>query len=800
MGLFTMGYRGQRRKNALQWMITHLAFLLCFLKTYAQIRYSIPEELKQGSIVGNIAQNLGLDVNALVERRFRIVSGSKEQLLQVNQNNGDLYVNKIIDREELCERNSVCVINLKTVVENPLEIHYVAIEILDINDNSPSFPENEKRLEIAELTLPGARFQLDSAHDPDIGVNSIRLYKLHQDNHFELEVRDRGEDNKIPFLVLKKALDRELSTEHKLVLTAIDGGNPQKSGSLNITIVVLDVNDNRPIFNQDIYTVALFENVPFGTVVTKVNATDLDEGPNGEVVYSFGNNIKSKVYELFNLDANTGEITVKGGIDFEERDVYEINVQASDKGQVPMTVDCSVVVKIKDVNDNAPDIEITSLSGVIAEDASVGTVIALISVTDLDSGDNGQVFCTVSESVPFQLKSSFQDNLFSLVTKSRLDRETTSQYNITLIAQDRGQPSLSSEKTIHVSISDVNDNRPVFSQSSYTLYLTENNPPGMAVFSVSASDPDQNENAVVSYYIFKGEGKENSESSYLSINSENGNIYALKSFDFENIKNFQFQVVAKDSGVPSLSSNVTVEVYILDQNDNAPVILSPLSRNGSAEAVEQVPRNVNSGYLVTKVRAYDADIGYNAWLSFSLQQVTDFSLFGLDRFTGQIKTLRLFTETDETEHKLIIVVKDNGNVSLSTTATILITTVEKTETIAVSDIKTSATSQEGNNVTFYLIITLGSVSFLFVISIITLIAMQCCRPQDYLNKKYTRDPNYAEVSGNGTLCHSIQYRAGEKRYMLVGPRMSIGSTIGLGSNGNSLIAPERGAHAPGEVS
>ncbi|KAJ8342361.1 hypothetical protein SKAU_G00322890 [Synaphobranchus kaupii] len=260
----------------------------------------------------------------------------------------------------------------------------------------------------------------------------------------------------------------------------------------------------------------------------------------------------------------------------------------------------------------------------------------------------------------------------------------------------------------------------------------------------------------------------------------------------------EFQVVAKDSGTPSLSSDVTVNVFILDQNDNAPVILSPVSANGSAEGVEEIPRNVNAGHSVAKVRAFDADIGYNAWLSFSLQHATDASLFGLERYTGQIRTLRSFTETDEAEQKLVIVVKDNGNVSLSATATVIIKAVEPIEAFAASDTKSAEQTEEENDVTFYLIITLSSVSALFLLSIIGLIVMQCSKPPDY-SPKYSRDSTYADTSGNGTLCHSIQYRSGDKRYMLVGPRMSIGSAIVPGSHANTLIVPDHRKRASGEV-
>ncbi|XP_071377146.1 protocadherin alpha-3-like [Centroberyx affinis] len=774
------------------WVALVPLFVLLWNGAHAQIKYSISEEVKEGTIVGHLAKDLGLNKNTLKDRVFRIVSGSSEPLFQVNQNDGILYVNRKVDREQVCERSSTCLINLKTVLENPLEIHYVDVEVVDVNDNSPTFSEKETNLEISESAVRGARFQLQAARDADSGQFSIQQYKLSHNEHFHIEVKDRGEDRKIPFLVLQKQLDRETATKHKLLLTAIDGGKPAKSGTIEINVEVLDVNDNSPTFTKEVYSVMLSENTPIGVTVTRVNATDLDEGLNGEVIYLFGKEVDRNILELFVLNQITGEITVKGPIDFEENQSYEIDIRASDKGPAPLTTDKSVFIKIIDVNDNSPEIEVTSFSSTIPEDSRIGTTVALISVNDLDSGLNGKVMCFLNDNFPFTLTPSMQDRMYSVVTKASLDREFQPQYDVTISCRDAGEPPMSSENTISVVVSDVNDNSPEFSLRPYTFYLTENNAAGSSIFSVSAFDRDENENALISYYILRGGGENSKQTSFIDINPENGDVLALKSFDFETLKTFHFQVVATDSGTPPLSSNVTVNVFILDQNDNAPVILYPVSANGSAEGVEEIPRNVNAGHLVTKVRAYDADIGYNGWLLFSLQEVTDHSLFGLDRYTGQIRTLRSFTETDEAEHKLVILVKDNGNVSLSATATVIIKAVEPKEAFAASDVKSAAKDEEENNVTFYLMIILGSVSALFLISIIVLIVMQCSKPTDY-SSKHLQDANY-----DGTLCHSIQYRSGDRRYMLVGPRMSIGSTIVPGSNGNTLVVPDR-RRASGET-
>ncbi|XP_030000918.1 protocadherin alpha-8-like [Sphaeramia orbicularis] len=785
-----MGEEKDTRGKDYSWIAFCSAFLLFFVQPgLAQIRYSIPEEVKDGTVVGNIAKDLGLDIASLSDRRFRVVSETKDGIFEVNPDNGALYVHNHIDREELCQGSGACLMELKILVENPLEIHYVVVEITDVNDHSPSFTKNNQTFEIGELTSPGKRFQLHTARDPDAGINSIRTYTLTSNEHFEINIR-QNDVEKIPFLVLKKPLDREEKREHKLFVTAVDGGKPQRTGTLNITIIVLDSNDNKPIFSQEAYHITIQENIPLKTPIFKMNATDPDEGINGEIEYSLGKTLREKVYDIFEVDELNGEIRITGLIDYEDNDLYELDIEASDKGTPPLTGECRIIIKITDVNDNAPEIEVTTLSNTVSEDSKPGTVISLIRVKDKDSGINGKIILQIINDVPFELKSSYKENTYSVVTKGLLDREKVSFYEITIKATDCGDPPLSTLKTLNIQISDVNDNSPHFQQSPLEFYLLENNVAGQSILSVSATDDDLDNNAVISYHIAR-DASQNDIMSFLNINSDNGHITALKSFDFETLKTFQFQVVATDSGTPSLSNNVTVNVFILDQNDNAPVILYPLSSNGSAEGVEEIPRNVNAGHLVTKVRAYDADIGYNGWLLFSLQEVTDHSLFGLDRYTGQIRTLRSFTETDEAEHKLVILVKDNGNVSLSATATVVVKVVEPKEAFAASDVKSPA-KDDDSNVTFYLMITLGSVSALFIISIIVLIAMQCSKTTDYTSK-YMQETNY-----DGTLCHSIQYRSGDKRYMLVGPRMSIGSTIVPGSNANTLVLPDR-RKASGEV-
>ncbi|XP_026184204.1 protocadherin beta-15-like [Mastacembelus armatus] len=719
-----MDRQGAQRRLYGKWhLVSRFALFTCFLDAiWGQIRYSIPEELEHGAFVGNIAEDLGLDLEKLAARRFRIVSGAKKQYVEVNLENGVLFVNERIDREELCDLSLSCYFHLQVVIENPLELYRVEVEILDVNDNSPSFPWTEFNLDISESAAPGSRFPLESAQDLDVGSNSLRTYLLSVNEHFLLDIQTRSDGSKFAELVLQNPLDREQQSAHQMVLTAVDGGAPEKSGTAQIDITVLDANDNAPVFDQSFYRVRLAENAPKGTVVIKLNASDLDEGPNADIIYSFSGHAPIKVRQLFSVDSRTGEIKVKGVIDYEKARMHEIYVQAKDKGPSAVAVHCKVLVNVLDKNDNLPEVILTSVSTPVQEDAPPGTVIAVISVMDRDSGENGNVDCEIPHQVPFQLHSSFK-NYYTLVTCDFLDRETVAEYNITVTARDLGSPPLFTRKTILVQVSDVNDNAPHFKQPSYTVYLTENNAPGASICSVTALDPDSGQNAYLSYSILEGDILGMPVSTYVSINSDNGNIYALRSFDHEQLKNFQITVQAQDAGFPPLNNNVSVNIFILDQNDNEPVIVSPLPQNGTAPS-GAVPRSVDAGYLVTKISATDADSGQNSRLFYQMLQATDPSLFSVALYTGEIRTIRQFMEKDPTRHRLVILVKDNGQPPLSATVSIILSVVDNLPDSQPDLGDLSLSPHHSSNVTLYLIVSLGAISLTFLVAILILVAVR----------------------------------------------------------------------------
>uniref|UniRef100_A0A8C2QVN4 Protocadherin gamma-C3 n=1 Tax=Capra hircus TaxID=9925 RepID=A0A8C2QVN4_CAPHI len=689
----------------------------------AVIRYEILEEREKGSVVGNVVRDLDLDLGSLSARRLRVVSGASRRFFEVNWETGEMFVNDRLDREELCGTLPSCTITLELVVERPLELFSAEVVIQDINDNNPSFPTREMKLEISEAMVPGTRFPLEIAHDPDVGSNSLQTYELSRNEYFALRVQTREDSTKYAELVLERSLDREREPGVQLVLTALDGGTPARSASLPIRIVVLDANDNAPTFNQSLYRARVLEDAPPGTRVVQVRATDLDEGPNGEIIYSFSSHNRAGVRELFSLDLVTGVLTVKGRLDFEDAKLHEIYIQAKDKGANPEGAHCKVLVEVVDVNDNAPEITVTSVYSPVPEDAPLGTVIALLSVTDLDAGENGLVTCEVPPGLPFSLISSLK-NYFTLKTSAVLDRETVPEYNLSITARDAGTPSLSALTTVRVQVSDINDNPPQSSQSSYNVFVPENNRPGDLLCSLAASDPDSGLNALISYSLLEPRNRDVSASSFISLNPQTGAVHATRSFDYEQTQTLQFEVQARDRGNPPLSSTVTVRLFVLDLNDNAPAVLRPRARPGSL-CPQALPPSVGAGHLVTKVTAVDLDSGYNAWVSYQLLEAPDPSLFAVSRYAGEVRTA-VPIPADLPPQKLVIVVKDSGSPPLSTSVTLLVSLEEDTHPV-VPDLRESSAPREGESrLTLYLAVSLVAICFVSFGSFVALIS-KCLR-------------------------------------------------------------------------
>ncbi|XP_075959800.1 protocadherin beta-15-like [Anarhichas minor] len=743
-------------------------FVICLLalqSVFAEVSVSIQEEMKPGTVIGNIAKDLGLDISTLSTRKARIDSeGNNERYCVISLKTGDLSVAERLDRESLCGTKASCILVLELVLENPLELHRINLHVQDINDNSPQFRRDLIRMEISESAEKGTRFLMEEAHDADIGQNSVQRYSLQNNANFILMV----DANKVE-LVLDIKLDRETQKEIDLLLTALDGGSPQRSGTVMIHVTVLDANDNAPVFSQAVYKASLPENSPLDTVVVPVSATDADDGVNGDVTYDLGY-VSVTDERLFSIDGKTGEIRVIGSTDYEKKKSFELRVLAKDG--LGLSSYAKVFIDLTDENDNAPVIYLKSVTSPIPENVSPGTEVGIINVQDRDSETNRQVRCSIQQNVPFKLVPSIK-NYYSLVTTGQLDRELESDYNITITATDEGSPPLSSSKTVQLSVADINDNPPVFEEQSYSAYVTETNKPGSTLCSVTARDPDWRQNGTVVYSLLPGEVNGAPVSSYISVNGDTGVIHAVRSFDYEQFRSFKVHVTARDNGSPPLSSNVTVSVFVSDVNDNSPQILYP-APEGNSFMTELVPKAAQGGSLVSKVIAVDADSGQNAWLSYHIVKSTDPGLFTIGLHSGEIRTQRDISESDSMKQNLIVSVKDNGQPSLSATCSMYLLISDNLA--EVPELKDISYDEKNSKLTSYLIIALVSVSTFFLTFIIIILGVRFCRrrkprllfdgavaiPSAYL------PPNYADVDGTGTLRSTYNYDA----YLTTGSRTS----------------------------
>ncbi|XP_051810394.1 protocadherin gamma-A11-like isoform X3 [Acanthochromis polyacanthus] len=733
--------------------------VLSLASVLGQVSYSIPEEMSKGSVVGNIARDLGLDVKRLKSGKARIFTSDGADYIELSRERGVLLLKERIDRESLCRQTTPCALHLQIILENPMELFRITIEITDINDNSPSFKNDEKRFEISESAITGSKFVLERAVDADIGINGLKNYTLKPTDNFVLKIEGQADGNKKVEMILHKPLDREKEEQISLLLTAVDGGDPQMSGTVKIYVTVLDVNDNAPVFTQSVYKAAITENSHKGTTLTSVSASDADKGTNGEVSYSVSTTMDS-VSDIFTISEN-GEVILVGEVDFEKAKYYQIDIEAKDSGG--LSDSSKIIVDVIDINDNKPVISILSKSDSIPEDSPHGTVIVMFSVFDPDSSNNGQVNCRINGNIPFTIITSSND-FYSLVTDSGLDRERASEYNITVTCSDEGVPSLFSSVTLTLQISDVNDNEPVFERTSYEAYIVENNTPGVSVFTVRATDADWNQNARVSYILEDSSVNGVPVSSYVSVSADSGVIHAVRSFDYEQIKDFKFRVKAQDGGSPPLSSNVTVKMMIQDQNDNPPQVLYPVQTGGSVVA-EMVPRSADVGYLVTKVVAVDVDSGQNAWLSYKLQKATDRALFEVGSQNGEIRTIRQVSDKDAVKQRLSVIVEDNGQPSRSATVIVNVAVADSFPEV-LSEFSDFPHDKEYNdNLTFYLVLALAVVSFLFITCLVVIISVKIYRWRQSRILYHSNlpvipyyPPRYSDTLGTtGTLQHVYNY-------------------------------------------
>uniref|UniRef100_A0A673UQM7 Cadherin domain-containing protein n=1 Tax=Suricata suricatta TaxID=37032 RepID=A0A673UQM7_SURSU len=612
--------------------VTAIIILLILLMLWEvggmTIKYSVLEERESGSFVANLAKDLGLGLGELDARGARILSKGNQQYLQLEQKSGNLLLKEKLDREELCGDTDPCILHFQVLLKSPVHFIQGELQLRDINDHAPEFLENEILLKISESSQPGTAFPLKIAQDldVDVGINNLRNYTISSNAYFHINVRDGGEGNVYPELVLDGVLDREEIPELNLTLTALDGGSPPRFGTALIRIQVLDINDNIPEFVQSIYKVQVPENSPVGSLVVAVSARDLDTGTNGEIVYAFFY-ATEEILKTFRINSTSGKLHLKAELNYEAVQTYTLTIQAKDGGG--LSGKCTVVVRVTDINDNPPELLMSSLTSPIPEN-SPETVVAVFRIRDRDSGNNAKMVCSIQDHLPFVLKPSVE-NFYTMVTESPLNRESQAEYNITITVTDLGTPRLKTQHNITVTVSDVNDNAPAFSQTTYTLRVRENNSPALHIGSVSATDSDAGANAQVTYSLLPPQDPQLPLASLVSINADNGQLFALRSLDYEALQ-LRLTLTAQDGGSPPRSGTVQINIEVMDVNDNAPKFEQPLYR-------VQVSEDSPIGFLIVTVSATDADIGVHGEISYSLFQASEeiCKTFEINPMTGEIR-------------------------------------------------------------------------------------------------------------------------------------------------------------------
>uniref|UniRef100_A0A4X2KKB9 Protocadherin-8 n=1 Tax=Vombatus ursinus TaxID=29139 RepID=A0A4X2KKB9_VOMUR len=686
-------------------------FCLCLLFSVAlskTVRYSTFEEDAPGTVIGTLAEDMHM--KAPGEMSFRLMKQFNSSLIRVREADGQLTVGESgIDREQLCRQSPQCILAFDVVSfsQEQFRLVHVEVEVRDINDHSPRFPRSQIPVEVSESAAVGTRIPLEVAVDEDVGSNALQSLRLAEPHSpFRVELQTRADGAKCADLVLLQELDRESQATYSLELVAQDGGRPPRSATAALSVRVLDANDHSPVFPQGAVTeVELAEDAPVGSLLLDLDAADPDEGPNGDVVFSFGSRTPPEARRLFRLDPRSGRLTLAGPVDYERKETYELDVRAQDRGPGPRSATCKVIVRIRDVNDNAPDISITPLAvaatavhdptgphtaasfsaplssagpegsepgvaSIIPEGAARESLVALVSTSDRDSGANGQVRCALYGHEHFRLQPAYAGS-YLVVTAAALDRERIAEYNLTLVAEDRGSPPLRTVKPYTVRVGDENDNAPLFARPIYEVSVRENNPPGAYLATVAARDPDLGRNGKVTYRLLEAEVGRGGEavSTYVSVDPSTGAIYALRSFDYEMLRQLDVRIQASDGGSPQLSSTTLVQVRVLDQNDHAPVLVHPTPANGSLEVA--VPGRTARDSAVARVQARDADEGANGELTFALLQQEPREAFSISRRSGEIVlTGDLSQEPPGSVFRGLLTVSDSGHPPLSTTATV----------------------------------------------------------------------------------------------------------------------------------
>ena len=609
------------------------------------LRYNISEQVPSSTFVGSIRLDAKLSSQhetPVFERlRFSFLDPNEENvdLFSIDAVTGILRTEGVLDRELICPQRLTCDVNMDIAVgpREYFQVIGVTVTIADINDRRPEFPQDAVTLEIPESASAGAIYKLPEAEDLDSGRFGLQGYRMETDfdGFFQLNVIEvGGRPSKIQ-LKLLQSLDREERDFYRVNIIAYDGGEPPELGVMEVNIAVGDANDHGPRFLNSTYTVVMPESARPQANIVRVMAEDKDIGKNGEIRYHLSDNDDGA--DVFAINEETGEITLKGALDYEDTQRYVLTVEATDGGVNSQPAYATVTVEVMDMNDNPPQISVNTLSeqgtqnAVISELAQVGDMVAYISVKDPDSGLAGQFLCQLNEP-HFSLEQT-QPTKFKVVTAAPLDRERQAEYALVIECQDQGNPSLATTETIVVQVQDMNDNPPLFPLSAYYESLKENNHVKAWILQVNATDKDSGDNGQVRFAL----GQDAHDQ--FTIDPITGVIRANAVFDYEQSDQVIFSVIAYDLGDPAKSTTATVVLSILDTNDEPP-------RFSQESYRFHVQENQPVGFEIGRVSANDADSDKNNRIEYAMLPSKSAEMFTVDTQTGMVRTKAVLDRED----------------------------------------------------------------------------------------------------------------------------------------------------------
>jgi len=651
-----------------------------------EVHYLFEEEQPVGTVVGNVVDDANLDelydADTLQRLRYRFLKQLPDNVFDVNSATGVIRANGRVDREDLCSPleladDDTCDIQLDVVVQ-PLSFFRIirlTITITDVNDHAPSFTDSELVITIPESAAVGSTLLVPEASDLDGVEFGVQSYNLVTDaDCFMLTAGDSSDDRFVSRLTLTKSLDRELEDGYQLQIVAVDGGIPPKSGTLDVNVVIEDVNDNSPVFDHDSYEASLPEDVALGTTFVRVHAADDDEGVNGEVLYSLSGSHRLP----FDVNNVTGDVYVNGMVDHEEHSVYRLTVKARDRGSPPSEpASVSLTVHVVDLNDNAPTISVDTLSSIrgvaeIAEGSAVGSFVAHLSVFDEDSGSNGRFTCDLREEGTVRPRFALSpmiggsDGEFQITTTVELDHEQQTFHELTVVCSDYGTPSMTSMMRVVVNVTDINDNDPQFVQSTYSDEVIEKNYVGAEVLTVRATDRDDGLNGQLTYSV------DGDAAAWFDVEPTTGIVKARVSFDRETNGSVRFYVVARDAGEPRRSASALVSIAIIDVNDEHPMFSQPIYKFSVME-------NLPAGASVGSVAAVDRDLSIYGQVTYTILQsssgggdVGDSDAFIIDARSGTLTTTRSLDREAVAKYRLRVNASDRGVPPLASTATVIV--------------------------------------------------------------------------------------------------------------------------------